>query len=192
MPPDFDNRPGRRIVKPTTQLARTKRNRIVAAAISAALVALALNASAALAHIHPPYNPPRYLLRAARRHVHAQRSEATQPGFGVVLSSSSSELQVSGLPLDEFGVPFVVNSGHGLKLSVASANLYVTRQLCAQRARSCSTQGFPSTQQWFPVSAASLLPHDVVLVTFGVSAQTAASLYRQGTTVPAAYVFAVS
>jgi hypothetical protein len=144
-------------------------------------VILALGAAPAVAR--GPYvrgTPPKGQYR------HAPRSQPAPPGYVEVLSANSTQVRVFGLPVDEFSVPFPARSPSGVALSLPSAALYATKQLCSRRRTGCAEQGFPPSQQWFPVSAAFLRPGDLALATLDVSVQEAAADARAGRPVPAA------
>jgi hypothetical protein len=144
-------------------------------------VILALGASPALAR--GPYvrsAPPKTQYR------HATRSQPALPGYVEVLSANSTQVRVLGFPVDEFSVPFAARSPSGVALGLTSAALFATKQLCSRRRTRCAEQGFPPSQQWFPVSAAFLRPGDLALAILDVSAQEAAADVRVGRPVPAA------
>jgi hypothetical protein len=151
---------------------------IARAAIPA--VILALGASPALAR--GPY------LRGTptkTQYRHAPRSQPALPGYVMVLSANSTQVRVLGLPVDEFSVPFAAPSS-GVTLGLPSAALFATKQLCSRRRTRCAEQGFPPTQQWFPVSAGFLRSGDLALAILNVSVQEAVADNRIGRPVPAA------
>lgn len=124
--------------------------------------------------------------RSTTKRSHAARPRPNLPGYVLVLSASSTQVRVAGLPVDEFIVPFAAQSASGVALSLQSAALFATKQLCSQRRTRCTEQGFPPAQAWFPVSAAFLRSGDLALAALNVSVQEAAADARAGRPVPAA------
>jgi hypothetical protein len=157
---------------------------VTRAATLAAVLALGGSSSIARGLLPPK---PRSVDHAGQR----QRSQPTVPGLAVIIAVTATQLRVSGIPLDEFGVPFAVHSTRGIRLSIASADMFADKQLCSQRPSFCSQRGFPPTQQWFPISGAFLRPHDRVILILGVSAQTAAADYRSGKPAPVSSLYDV-
>jgi hypothetical protein len=144
-------------------------------------VILALGTSPALARGPDVRDTP-----PKTQYRHAPRSQPALPGYVEVLSVNSTQVRVLGLPIDEFGIPFVVHAASGVALGLPSAALFATKQLCSQRRTRCTEQGFPPAQQWFPVSAGFLRAGDLALAILDVSVQEAAADYRSGRPVPAA------
>jgi hypothetical protein len=157
---------------------------IARAAVLAAI--LALGASSALAS-------DSYLrdARSTTQYLHAPRSPAL-PGYVVVRSVSSTQVRVSGLPVDEFEIPFAAHSGSGVALGLPSAALFAIKQMCSRRRTRCDQQGFGPSRQWFPVSARFLVPGDIAIATLDASVQEAATDYRSGRPVPAALLVDIS
>jgi hypothetical protein len=146
----------------------------------------ALGASPALAR----GSHPGQTLSTTKQYRHAARSQPAVPGYVVVLSSSSTQVRVSGLPVDEFSIPFAIPSASGVALGLPSATLFATKRLCSQRRTKCSEQGFPSTQAWFPVAAGFLRSGDVALATLNVSIHEAVADAKAGRPIPAGLLVA--